>query len=460
LVQIPSINHRPVNEGCSDRAMQRPIICLLGTRLDVANMGCRALTVAAVSLWERFCPDCDIRLLYGNSVGGTREVELSGGRSVRVEVVNCRLSPRSRPREHLVWLLLRAALYRALPGRKNKRALLRRCRFIESLDAAVFVGEIFAGDSFSDIYGLSRFLSRAAPSVIALLLGKKLVLLPQTYGPYKHWLALLLARFILRRSSRIYARDRESLAVVQRLLGASDTTGKASFCPDVAFALEPVNPPAGVLDPRWRGQKDELLVGMNISGLLLMGGYTHENMFGLKCEYGRFVRQLLEALMEHPQVRVLLVPHTFEADAESDLAACRQVFSERAGAWPGRLHFLDRELDQSRLKHVIGQCDFFIGSRMHACIAALSQGVPAVGVAYSGKFKGVFESAGMGEMVVDARELNTESCVRACLREFNRRREAKARLGKLLPDLRRTLFGCFEKLVPDHLALVTHASEL
>ena len=48
---------------------------------------------------------------------------------------------------------------------------------------------------------------------------------------------------------------------------------------------------------------------------------------------------------------------------------------------------------------------------MHACIAALSQGVPCVGVAYSMKFAGVFESIGAGEWVVEARDLSTEEAV-------------------------------------------------
>ena len=445
------------SESLRDRTSPRPVVCLLGTRMDVANMGCRALTVSAISLWERFWPGCDIRLVYGNRVGGAREVELGNGRSVQVEVVNCRLSPRSRPREHLAWLLLRAALYQVLPGQKMKQVVLRRCRFLESLRDAAFVGEIFGGDSFSDIYGLWRFLCRAAPSIIAILLGKKLVLLPQTYGPYRHWLARLVARYILRHANRVYARDRESLTVIRQLLGSATTPNTARFCPDVAFALEPVRPSDSVLDPKWREQKDNVLVGVNISGLLVMGGYTHANMFGLRCDYSLFVRRLLQALLESPQVRVLLVPHTFEADSESDRAACRQVFNEQAGAWPGRLHFLDQELDQGRLKYVIGQCDFFIGSRMHACIAALSQGVPAVGVAYSRKFKGVFDSIGMGARVVDARELDTESCVAACLREFHHRDQAKTRLGELLPELRRTLFDCFQDLVRDHSDGVIHA---
>jgi polysaccharide pyruvyl transferase WcaK-like protein len=48
---------------------------------------------------------------------------------------------------------------------------------------------------------------------------------------------------------------------------------------------------------------------------------------------------------------------------------------------------------------------------MHSCIAALSQGVPCVGVAYSMKFRGVFESVGMEDWVVDARELDADQAV-------------------------------------------------
>ena len=65
---------------------------------------------------------------------------------------------------------------------------------------------------------------------------------------------------------------------------------------------------------------------------------------------------------------------------------------------------VDREYDQHEIKGVIGMCDFFVGSRMHACIGALSQGIPCVGVAYSMKFRGVFESVGVADWVVDSRQ--------------------------------------------------------
>jgi len=62
---------------------------------------------------------------------------------------------------------------------------------------------IAGGDSFSDIYGLRRFIYVALPQILVLLLGKPLVLLPQTYGPLKGRCSRMIARFIFRRAALI-----------------------------------------------------------------------------------------------------------------------------------------------------------------------------------------------------------------------------------------------------------------
>jgi polysaccharide pyruvyl transferase WcaK-like protein len=59
----------------------------------------------------------------------------------------------------------------------------------------------------------------------------------------------------------------------------------------------------------------------------------------------------------------------------------------------------------SEAKSYIAGMDFFMGARMHACIAALSSGVPVVPMAYSRKFKGLFGALGYDYTV----ECTTES---------------------------------------------------
>ena len=52
---------------------------------------------------------------------------------------------------------------------------------------------------------------------------------------------------------------------------------------------------------------------------------------------------------------------------------------------------------------VISQCDLFIGSRMHSCIAALSTCTPVVAMVNSGKFNGIWEQYGLREYMIDLR---------------------------------------------------------
>ena len=59
--------------------------------------------------------------------------------------------------------------------------------------------------------------------------------------------------------------------------------------------------------------------------------------------------------------------------------------------------------------HIAG-LDVFIGSRMHATIAAFTAGVPTVPVAYSRKFAGFFGSLGYGALV-DLTEASTTEAV-------------------------------------------------
>ena len=63
---------------------------------------------------------------------------------------------------------------------------------------------------------------------------------------------------------------------------------------------------------------------------------------------------------------------------------------------------------------------------MHACIAAVSQAVPSVCLAYSRKFKGVMEPLGNGAAVVELRSADTGE-VLAVTRQVYKQRTLLAR---------------------------------
>jgi polysaccharide pyruvyl transferase WcaK-like protein len=153
-------------------------------------------------------------------------------------------------------------------------------------------------------------------------------------------------------------------------------------------------------------------------------------MFGLNYDYKEFVRNLVLRLAKDTTGHILLIPHTFgpAGNVNNDADASRDIIMHLESPYRTRVHIVNGEYDQFAIKGIIGFCDFFIGSRMHACIAALSQGIPTVGVAYSRKFMGVFESIGAGNMVADARKLTGDEIISKIMSDYAQRTDLKVKL--------------------------------
>jgi len=222
----------------------------------------------------------------------------------------------------------------------------------------------------------------------------------------------------------VLSRDQESILLVNNLLKNSTKKVPLSFCPDVAFTLPSVFPAKVTICPTADVFGKETWVGININGLMFNGGYKGTNMFGLRFEYKAFILSLIEKLMdEAPHIRAILIPHTYgqKGNVNSDPEASMQVCEVLNDKYRDRLYLLTGEYREFEIKGIIGRCDFFIGSRMHACIAAISQGVPTAAVAYSKKFYGVFEGIGLETMVVDARSLDLDEAVHRIIDLFQNR---------------------------------------
>ncbi len=431
---IPTAGHHP------SKALP-PHICLFGGSLDVSNMGCRALTSSVVNLLKKARPDIHITLMHGSRTGGTRSVRSISG-STEVEVVNYRLSPRARLREHLFLIIFLALMVRYLPIQRLRLWICRFIPWLECLEKADIVTDICAGDSFSDIYGLKRYFFNLSPAFTAILMQKPLVLLPQTFGPFKSRLARMMARFVFEHSCRIYCRDRLSLEEVKKILGEKADSLSLRLCPDVAFSLDPLpHEQIQVIPPL--PENNCRVIGINVSGLLVMGGYTRDNMFGIKGSYPQIITQLIRTIFARTDAHILLVPHGSIGSEESDIGPCRSFFDLLSDESQGRLHLVTGNFDHHEIKSMIGQCSFFIGSRLHACIAALSQGIPTIGIAYSRKFKGVFETVGLENLAIDATQIDQHEVVDFCMNLLDREPQFREHLREVLPGVKQDLIQIF-----------------
>lgn len=295
--------------------------------------------------------------------------------------------------------------------------------YVRNSDLVIDIG---GGDSFADIYGPQRLRMMFWLKYLAHVAGTPLVLGPQTYGPFTKRLSRLLTRGTLRRSVVVASRDQTSTKIAREIAPGVEVI-EAS---DVALRL-PYDSPA----PREPGGRPK--VGLNVSGLLMGGGYTGKNMFGLTADYGATIRELISQLTNHPEApEVHLVSHVITADYDS-------VENDQKAADDLQKEFPDLIVapsfcDPSEAKSYIAGLDFFAGARMHACIAAFSTGVPVVPMAYSRKFEGLFGTLGY-KRTVDCTTETSETIIGAVMDGF----EARATLAE---EIKPALAQGLEKL--------------
>jgi polysaccharide pyruvyl transferase WcaK-like protein len=259
-----------------------------------------------------------------------------------------------------------------------------------------------------------------------------------------------MARYLLKRASLVYSRDQAGIGYVNKLLN-NRQNGKVKFAPDVAFILDARKPEHLDIEPATGLRaRHSIVVGLNVSGLLFCGGYkSNSNMFGLKNDYCDVIYSIIEMLLKDERASILLIPHVFAPDyfkVESDPDACLKIYEQFKQIYPSKIFLVKGKYDQGEIKYVIGLCDVFVGSRMHSCIAAISQCVPAVGLAYSDKFEGVFETAQNEQYVLDMRNHRKDEILKVVLNAFEERKVIRNHLQRIIPGIQNKVMNLFEDI--------------
>lgn len=347
-------------------------IGLLHHGFHSSNLGLDALGTAHVLMLEKICGELDLKPVFHNFY--LMETEIVS------EVAN--------------------SLFINVPNRRSLTLIkeFKRCDIVFDLSL---------GDSFTDIYGLRRSLSMLASKLLLVVSGVPYVLSPQTIGPFKHWFPRWISNLVMQRSRRIFVRDQLSFDELPNFLRK-----KTSVTTDLAFYL-PFNKST-------KPNPEHISVALNVSGLLYNGGYSKKNMFNLNFDYADLIESLITRLIDR-KVDLCLISHVIVEDnaIEDDYRVCQAL----ALKYPS-LRVAPAFKTAIEAKSFISGFDFFIGSRMHASIAAFSAGIPIYAISYSRKFKGLYSNLKY-DFVFDVNEHTKEQVIDSILSYLGRLDEMK-----------------------------------
>ncbi|MDX6712966.1 MAG: colanic acid/amylovoran biosynthesis protein [Blastocatellia bacterium] len=299
------------------------------------------------------------------------------------------------------------------PAPQLKPFLRLRFDFYKAIRDCNIVFDIGEGDSFTDIYGLRRYIVHIFSKSLVLQANKPLIFAPQTIGPFDNPSRRRIAVALMRKAAGVFTRDNLSTTFIKE----NGLTKNSDEYIDVAFALpfERQKRPAG-----------RLRVGLNASGLLYNNGYTGKNEFGMTVDFKALCHRLIEKLVKNPEVEIHLIAHVHGPGDDPDNDA--PVMRALAQQYPALIMAPLFETSE-QAKSYMSSMDFVVAGRMHACIGAYSAGVPVVPIAYSRKFNGLFNTLGY-EYYVDGKTDTVDGALEKILSAFDKRDTLKLELEK------------------------------
>jgi colanic acid/amylovoran biosynthesis protein len=190
--------------------------------------------------------------------------------------------------------------------------------------------------------------------------AQPLILLPQALGPFEVPKVAAVARDLFSRAALVCARDARSLAAAETLGGAR----LLRKYPDFTVAVRPVLPDTVSLPERF----SVIVPNCRMMDKTGSGAGT----------YIPFLCKAIELLRQRGMNPVFVLH-----DSDED----RSVIAKVAVTHP--LPVLEHG-DPRVLKGILGKAEMVLGSRFHALVSALSQGVPCLGAGWSHKYPELF----------------------------------------------------------------------
>lgn len=278
----------------------------------------------------------------------------------------------------------------------------------------------------------SMLLARTWDVLIAKFLGKPVVMFPNSIGPFRTWLGLLLAKLALNMFDFILVREPISYEVVNSL--AIRTSKRLTS--DTTLLLTGTQ-----------------LANFNNLPHPLIGvspGFYAQSLS--KTEVDRYIAEHARALddvIEKYGFSVVFLPHYVSGFRDDDLEVSRLILQRMRNKERAQIVQLG---SVEEFKSILGCMDMVISSKMHPAVLAVSEYVPTLCIAYDQKQTGFFQLFDLNDCVIHIREFSYERLLSRIECVWRRKDEIRTTLKRKVPLLqegirravRQALASCVE----------------
>jgi polysaccharide pyruvyl transferase WcaK-like protein len=263
----------------------------------------------------------------------------------------------------------------------------------------------------------SMLASKTWKVLVAKWLGKPVVMLPNSVGPFRTAIGRTLSRIALGSCESILIRDQRSFEIAEDL----GVRSRVVLTGDTALLLKGSN----------RRLRNEGLV-LGVSAGLYGYSVSEKKMR----DYVQAHVDALDKVIESLGVSVVFLPHYVSGFRYDDLEISRMIRDKMKHS--DRTSFVNAG-SAGEFKSLIGGVDVLVSSKMHPCVLAASSYVPSLCIAYDHKQTGFFSSLGMDQDVIALQNVTSQRLYGKIMDLWNRRAERQKYLKIQVPLLQAQL---------------------
>lgn len=238
---------------------------------------------------------------------------------------------------------------------------------------------------------------------LALKLKKKVVFLPNSFGPFKGFLVKYQIKKVLKKVDLIYAREGISAKSLSELLEK-----EIKIQNDLGFYLKNEENKTCEEILKKYNLLNQKIIGLTVRPWRFPG---QENANHLYRNYLQSIRDLVSHALMNEDYKIVLCNQSLGPNAhEDDRNAIREVMTFFKNN--KRVIWIDENLPCDTLKALYSHFYFFIGTRFHSVIFALTSAVPSIAIGYGGnKAQGIMGDFDLNEYVVQIEKINSEKLI-------------------------------------------------
>jgi colanic acid/amylovoran biosynthesis protein len=232
-------------------------------------------------------------------------------------------------------------------------------------------------------YGFVFFLACFYPLLFCILFNKPFIICGESMGPYNNKLYRWIAKPFLKRAKLITVRDDISKKYLEDI-GITDT----NLVSDLAFLLEPAtrNRIDYILNKKVDINTKKHVIGISASQLIHTRAFSDiKDVTEKYSKYITMMANITDYIIKKYNVTVFFISHS-TAPRANDIIIHEEIYKQVINK--KEVIMFNEEYTSNELKGIIGICKMFIGCRMHANIAAVSQCIPTIALSYGHKFHG------------------------------------------------------------------------